>query len=197
MNVSWICANLSLRISKLHQKLDFENLNMTTIKLDTFECDVRGHFKHQTECEKCVVGDLVWLIPEPDNEYDAFAIRILNSNGRDLGYIPSEDNEEILEILSTGEAEYCAKVSSIEKDDSEQTLPWITVFISNDKNQLPFQQENKFSLHTQIGSGATKHAFKKSNNQNEEEQEDDSKNLMLGILFVVGLIVIAKLISLI
>ena len=127
---------------------------MTSTNLHTFECDVRGHFKHQSKCEKSNVGDLVWLIPEPDNEYDAFAIRIINSNGRDLGYIPSEDNEEILELLSSGKADYCAKISSIEKDDSEQTLPWITLYISNDKNELPFQQENKFSLRTEIGSGS-------------------------------------------
>ena len=43
---------------------------MASTNLHTFECDVRGHFKHQSECEKSNVGDLVWLIPEPDNEYD-------------------------------------------------------------------------------------------------------------------------------
>ena len=170
---------------------------MTVTNLHTFECDVRGHFKHQSECEKSAVGDLVWLMPEPDNEYDAFAIRILNSNGMDLGYIPSEDNEKILELLSSEEAEYCSRISSTEKDDSEQTLPWITVYISNDKNELPFQQENKLNLKTQIGNGATNYSFKKNNTQNDDEQEDDSKNLMIGILFIVGLIVIAKLISLI
>ena len=170
---------------------------MTTKNLHTFECDVRGHFKHKTECQDAVVGDLVWLIPEPDNEYDAFAIRILNSNGRDLGYIPSEDNEEILELLSSGKAEYSAKISSIEKDGSEQTLPWITVYISNNKNELPFQQGNKFSLHTEIGSGATNYAVKKNSIENDEEREDDSKNLLLGILFIIGLIAIAKVISLI
>ena len=170
---------------------------MTTKNLHTFDCDVRGHFKHQTECQNAVVGDLVWLLHEPDNEYDAFAIRILNSNGRDLGYIPSEDNEKILEILSSGKAEYSAKISSIEKDGSEQTLPWITVYISNNKNELPFQQENKFSLHTEIGSDATNYAVKKNNIGNDEEQENDSKNFLIGILFIVGLIVIAKIISLI
>ncbi len=172
------------------------NLNMTTTNLHTFECDVRGHFKHQKECEKCVVGDLVWLIPEPDNEYDEFAIRILNANGRDLGYIPSEDNEEILELLSAGDAEYCAKISSIEKDDSEQTQPWITVYISNEKNALPFQQANKYSLHTQIESSSTNYSLKNNENRNEDEQEDDSKNLIIGILFIVALIGIAKVISL-
>jgi hypothetical protein len=169
---------------------------MTTTNLHAFECDVRGHFKHQIECEKCVVGDLVWLIPEPDNEYDAFAIRILNSNGRDLGYIPSEDNEEILELLSTAEAEYCAKISSVEKDDSEQTQPWITVYISNEKNALPFQQANTYSLHTQIESSSTNYSLKNNESRNEDEQEDDSKNLLIGILFIVSLIGIAKVISL-
>jgi hypothetical protein len=170
---------------------------MIAKNLHTFECDVRGHFKHQTECVKAAVGDLVWLIPEPDNEYDEFAIRILNSNGKDLGYIPSEDNEEILELLSSGKAEYCAKISSIEIDDNKQILPWVSVYISNDKNALPFQQSNKFSLRTQIDNNATNYSLKDNESRNEDEQDDDSKNLFLGILFIVGLIAIAKLISLI
>jgi hypothetical protein len=169
---------------------------MTDTNLHTFECDVRGYFKHQPECEKTLLGDLVWLIPEPDNEYDGFAIRILNSNGKDLGYIPSEDNEEILELLSSGKVEYCSRISSIEKDDSEQILPSITVYISKDRNALPFQQEKKFSLHTQINSSATNYS-QNTNNSTNEEKEDDSKNLMIGILFIFGLIVVAKLISLI
>jgi hypothetical protein len=167
---------------------------MASINLHTFECDVRGHFKHQAECEKSAVGDIVWLIPEPDNEYDEFAIRILNSNGKDLGYIPSEDNEEILGLLSSGKAEYCAKISSIKKDDGGQTLPWITVYISNDKNKLPFQQENKFSLHTQLANGKEESSIKGRTSSN--EGEDDSKNLLIGILFIVALIAIAKVISL-
>jgi hypothetical protein len=170
---------------------------MASTNLHTFECDVRGHFKHQSECEKSLVGDLVWLMPEPDNEYDEFAIRILNSNGRDLGYIPTEENEEILDLLSSGKAEYCAKISSIDKDDSEQTLPWIAVYISSDKNELPFQQENKYTFQSQIDNTKTSSSLKKNNTENGEEKEDDSKNLMIGILFIVGLIVVAKLISLI
>ena len=167
---------------------------MASTNLHTFECDVRGHFKHQTECEKSAAGDLVWLVPEPGNEFDAFAIRILNSNGKDLGFIPSEDNEEILELLSSGKAEYCAKISSIEKDGSEQTLPWITVYISNDKNELPFQQDNKFSLHSHLANGKEESSIKGRTSSNEDE--DDSNNLLIGILFIVALIAIAKVISL-
>jgi hypothetical protein len=169
---------------------------MATTNLHIFECDVRGDFKHQPECENSAVGDLVWLIAQPDNEFDAFAIRIINSNGKDLGYIPSEDNEEILELLSSGKAEYCAKISSVEKDDSEQTLPWITVYISNDENQLPFQQENKFSLHTHLAIRKEESSIKGRTSSNEDEDEDDSNNLLIGILFIVALIAIAKVISL-
>lgn len=72
---------------------------MASKKLITFECDVRGHFRHQSECAKLVAGEVVWLMPEPDNEFDENAIRVLNSSGNDLGYIPSDDNEELLELL--------------------------------------------------------------------------------------------------
>lgn len=57
--------------------------------LHIFDCDIRGHFRYQLECKELVVGDMIWLMPEPDNEYDEFAIRVLNSQGKDLGYIPS------------------------------------------------------------------------------------------------------------
>ena len=168
---------------------------MTSASLKTFECDIRGHFKHQLECKKSVVGDMIWLRPEPDNEYDEFAIRILNSQGKDLGYVPSEDNEEILELLGSEKAEYCSKISQIENDESGETLPYITIYISNNKNELPFQQENKFRLHTHIESENTTYSLRSDESNN--EKEDDSKNLLIGILFIVGLIVIAKLISMI
>jgi hypothetical protein len=168
---------------------------MAKASLKTFDCDVRGHFNHQSECQQSSVGDLVWLVPEPDNDFDEHAIRILNSNGKDLGYVPSEDNEEILKLLGREQTEYCSKITKIEKDDSDQTLPWVTIYISNDKSRLPFQQENKFSLHTHMDGGRKTYSVRgiKSSKENGE----DSNNLLIGILFIVGLIVVAKLISLI
>jgi hypothetical protein len=168
---------------------------MAKATLKTFECDVRGHFNHQSECEKSSVGDLVWLIPEPDNDFDKYAIRVLNSNGKDLGYVPSEDNEEILKLLRKEQSEYCSKITQIEKDDRDQILPWITIHIANDKTKLPFQQENKFSLHTQIEGGRKTYTVRGIDTGNDEG--DDSKNFLFGVLFIIGLIVVAKLISLI
>jgi hypothetical protein len=168
---------------------------MTIEILKTFEFDIRGHFKHQPECKKSVVGDMVWLIPEPENEHDEFAIRVLNSKGKDLGYVPSEDNQEILELLGSENAEYCSKISLIKNYDSGETLPYITVYISNDKKALPFQQEKKFALHIKIDDRKTTDSLRGDESNN--DKEDDSKNLLIGMLFIVGLIIIAKLISMI
>jgi hypothetical protein len=163
--------------------------------LHIFDCDIRGHFKNQLECKELVVGDMIWLMPEPDNEYDEFAIRVLNSQGKDLGYIPGEHNQEILGLLGSEKAEYCSKITQIEKSDNDEILPWITIYISKNKNQLPFQQENRLKFHSNLDdeNNASKLIINESNNA----KEDDSKNLFIGILFIVGLIVIAKLISMI
>lgn len=168
---------------------------MAKVKVKTFECDVRGHFNHQSECEKSSVGDLVWLIPEPDNDFDKYAIRVLNSSGKDLGYVPSEDNEEILKLLRKEQSEYCSSITEIEKDDRDQILPWITIHIAKDKTNLPFQQENKFSLHTHIEGGRETYTVRGIDSSNDED--DDSNNFLYGVLFIIGLIVVAKLISLI
>jgi hypothetical protein len=167
---------------------------MAKNKLSIFECDVRGHFKHQSTCSKTKSGDLVWLIPEPDNDYDEFAIRILNSDGKDLGYIPQEDNEEILDLLNLEEHEYCAQITEVEINEAKEYVPWVKVSIGK-KIDLPFQQENKFRLHTHLENGNTTYSVRSTSSKNQEN--NDSKNLMIGILFIVGLIFAAKLISII
>lgn len=45
-------------------------------------------------------GDQAILLPEPDNEYDKNAVRVINLSGHVIGYIPKEDAEEILEDLN-------------------------------------------------------------------------------------------------
>jgi hypothetical protein len=166
---------------------------MASKKIITFECDVRGHFRNQSECAKLVAGEVVWLLPEPDNEYDENAIRILNSNGNDLGYIPSEENEELLELLVSENQEYCSRISKIEIDDRDQILPWITIHVATDKNDLPFSQEKRTIFKSQNSSSTSSHSPQKS--ETNDESEDDGKNLLYGLLFIVSLFLIAGLIS--
>ena len=166
------------------------------MKLETFECDIRGHFKHQSECKKLVVGDLVWLIPEPDNEYDEHAIRVLNSNGKDLGYIPSEDNEDILHLLYKDGAEYCSKITKVEVFKSDGVLPWVTVYISKNKTDLPFQQESNFKLHTLIdaSSGKTTYSIRGGNYKSEGIRITGTLFIGLLIGFVIFVSIIITLI---
>lgn len=90
---------------------------------------------------------------------------------------------------------YLAKISQIETGDNDEILPWITIYVSNNKNQLPFQQDNRQKFYSDLDGDNNTSNLKidKSNNV----KEDDSKNLFIGILFIVGLIFIAKLISMI
>lgn len=166
------------------------------MKLETFECDIRGHFKHQSECKKLVVGDLVWLIPEPDNEYDEHAIRVLNSNGKDLGYIPSEDNEDILHLLYKDGAEYCSKITKVEVFNSDGVLPRVTVYISKNKTDLPFQQESKFKLHTSIdaSSGKTTYSIRGGNYKSEGIRITGQQFRTLFIGLLIGFVILVSII---
>jgi hypothetical protein len=37
----------------------------------------------------CSVGEVIELVPEPDNRYDSDAVKVCRQNGEQLGYLPS------------------------------------------------------------------------------------------------------------
>ena len=47
-------------------------------------------------------GDVLVFKREPDNEHDALAIRILDKQGRKLGYVPKEKNEILARLMDAG-----------------------------------------------------------------------------------------------
>jgi hypothetical protein len=161
--------------------------------MQVFEFHTRGHFKYQYECQNSALGDLIWLVAEADNEYDEYAIRVINSNGKMLGYVPSEYNQEIYNLLVDKCFSYCGIISNIEINDLNETMPWITLHLSKTKIDLPFKQEEKFVF---AKNSESKNELNIKNKES-ENNEDDSKNLFFGILFIVALICIAKLISMI
>ena len=63
------------------------------------------------------VGDLLQFVPEPKNDYDPLAIRVLSQDGAHLGYIPRYYNKEILARLNKGMT-YSCEVIEIEYDCS-------------------------------------------------------------------------------
>jgi len=47
-------------------------------------------------------GQIVHLIPEPDNPHDEFAVEIKTAEGAKLGYVPRQDNRAISRLLRSG-----------------------------------------------------------------------------------------------
>jgi hypothetical protein len=39
--------------------------------------------------KECSVGEVIELVPEPDNRYDSDAVKVCRQNGGQLGYLPS------------------------------------------------------------------------------------------------------------
>jgi hypothetical protein len=39
--------------------------------------------------KECSVGEVIELVPEPDNRYDSDAVKVCRQNGDQLGYLPS------------------------------------------------------------------------------------------------------------
>ena len=118
-----------------------------TIKKRTFI--VAGYAYHQYEYTNLNVGDLVYLIPEPDNEYDENAIRVYSNNGVVIGYVPMEENER---FFTKKYSNYCARVKSLNKIGND-TQPEVEIFLAKTEDELPFKQPTKYILRTIYGSG--------------------------------------------
>lgn len=68
--------------------------------------------------EKMKVGDALVLVREPDNPYDAKAIRV-EWRGQKLGYVPRRENADIARLMDNG-ARLEARISRL----VESRDPW-------------------------------------------------------------------------
>ena len=62
------------------------------------------------------IGDVVELIPEPDNRYDRNAVMV-RCKGKQLGYLPRSENRHIAKILNAGLNPYEARIQSLYQDN--------------------------------------------------------------------------------
>lgn len=85
--------------------------------------EIRGNrfrgIEDQTRYAALVDGEPLTLVPEPTNQYDPNAIKVMSSEGHHLGYVPKEDCLDILSWID----EAVAKVYREDKHDE----PWMSI----------------------------------------------------------------------
>ena len=83
------------------------------------------------------VGDRVFLVREPENEYDNLAIMIQNENKEKLGYVPRVNNDILARMMDAG-LKLTGKVSRL-KDPIGGEYPWdalsIDIFLDESGNE--------------------------------------------------------------
>ena len=75
---------------------------------DIFRLRIAGVSFRQKAVYKVKVGDKVILEPEPTNQYDKNAIKVI-ANGHWIGYIPQKQTEILHEAISAG----CSIITSV------------------------------------------------------------------------------------
>ena len=75
-------------------------------------------------CKSIDLGEELTLIPDPENEYDSFAVQV-HAYGHFIGFIPKADNAAVFAALARGEEVGCEVVGAMSglKPILEITLP--------------------------------------------------------------------------
>lgn len=84
-------------------------------KIHSFELKVVGvsHEGRQNVIQRLRVGDGAKLVPDPSNQYDSSAVKVLTLTGESIGFIAKRENREIFDNLTKGVASYRAVVKEI------------------------------------------------------------------------------------
>lgn len=92
--------------------------------------------RHYIGCEKeycenakkITIGDNLELQCEPENVHDKYAIKILDSEGFCIGYIPKYYSESVTTLISEGCKYYC-KVIDVQKNKNCNECIYVELFI--------------------------------------------------------------------
>ncbi len=108
-------------------------------KIYLLQCFVAGfrHYEGMNLMAQMKEGDLLELVREPENKYDANAIS-LHWQGKKIGFIPAAINEMLRLLLDTDALSLFAVITHLEKDSK----PWENVavavyFIQEANKELP------------------------------------------------------------
>lgn len=71
-----------------------------SIVLDFYVAGLQYH-QEVDDLEGIEEDDIVYLVPEPDNEYDSNAVRVEDQDFGMLGYVPKKVNQQVKELMET------------------------------------------------------------------------------------------------
>jgi len=142
---------------------------------------INTHIKgisYHPEAERPKVGDIVKLIPEKDNLYDTNAVKVMNTKGEHLGYLPKE---------LVAEEEFHKMFKDINDNNNNMTAIVIDIKNNNENDiQIQIKKKDVSSNDSTIviekkESKKTLKRKRNSNNENNNKQNishaNDNNNL--------------------
>lgn len=87
---------------------------------------------------KVSVGDAVQFVLEPDNPADKNAIRVVNTNGDTIGYVPKASAAEFQSFRNGKYPFYCAKVKELWQGNLSN-VPKVLAHFTKTEDELPYE----------------------------------------------------------
>ncbi len=87
---------------------------------------------------KVSAGDRVHFVLEPNNPADKNAIRIVNSDGDTIGYVPKASAVEFQEFRAGKYPFYCAKIKEVWQGNLSD-VPKVLVHFTKTEDELPYE----------------------------------------------------------
>lgn len=101
---------------------------------------VRHHFgcegQHCNDALNLDVGNKLKLVPEPTNQYDRDAVKIIDSKGNRIGYVPRYYSESVTNLLKKEGIRYNCTVLEVKKDNDCQVCVKVKLEFYTDANEI-------------------------------------------------------------
>lgn len=91
--------------------------------LHLLACQIHGSHYYQclnlVQANQIAPAERLTLVREPSNEYDKYAIEVLNADGIKLGYVPKNHNRVIAELMD----QHCSIHAVVERVEPQAWEP--------------------------------------------------------------------------
>jgi hypothetical protein len=107
----------ALKLGRIHIHRDFPDVKSEKL----FDIHVAG-FKYYKKAGPPDANDILMMVRDRNNKYDADAIQFLNLQGKQIGHMPSDYNQDIAEQMDQGDGFFAKVRKSIPRDNGREIL---------------------------------------------------------------------------